>query len=143
VFFAYPWPEEHALIQQLFDAVALKGAILVVYHTDQDIRVFRKVGSPPPPPEDTRSTDLQHLRKKNAAFHAPPRAGSPRTALPPAAPAIDGRAQEATSPAAAAKAKAKSLQSGSSALGPALGEGGPEPGGAAARLPDQGGGHAL
>src|SRR6266581_7497057 len=90
VFFAYPWPEERALMRQLFDAVALKGAILVVYHTDQDIRVFRKVGSPPPPPEDTRSTDLPHLRKKNATFHAPPRAGSPRTALPPAAPAIDG-----------------------------------------------------
>jgi hypothetical protein len=43
VFFAYPWPEEHELMQQLFDAVAREGAILVVYHTDQDIRVFRKV----------------------------------------------------------------------------------------------------
>ncbi|HSX78905.1 MAG TPA: hypothetical protein VLQ80_10085 [Candidatus Saccharimonadia bacterium] len=43
LFFAYPWPEEQALIQQLFDAVALEGAILVVYHTDKDIRVFRKV----------------------------------------------------------------------------------------------------
>lgn len=43
VFFAYPWPEERALIPQLFDAVARPGAILVVYHTDQDIRVLRKV----------------------------------------------------------------------------------------------------
>ena len=43
VFFAYPWPEERELIQELFDAVAMKGAILVVYHTDKDIRVFRKV----------------------------------------------------------------------------------------------------
>jgi hypothetical protein len=43
VFFAYPWPEEQALMQQLFEAVALEGAMLVVYHTDQDIRVFRKV----------------------------------------------------------------------------------------------------
>ena len=43
VFFAYPWPEEQELIQQLFDAVAMEGAILVVYHTDKDIRVFRKV----------------------------------------------------------------------------------------------------
>jgi hypothetical protein len=43
VFFAYPWPEEHELMQQLFDAVAREGAILVVYHTDTDIRVFRKV----------------------------------------------------------------------------------------------------
>ena len=43
VFFAYPWPEEHELMQQLFDAVAMEGAMLVVYHTDKDIRVFRKV----------------------------------------------------------------------------------------------------
>jgi hypothetical protein len=43
VFFAYPWPEERELMQQLFDAVAKEGAILVVYHTDTDIRVFRKV----------------------------------------------------------------------------------------------------
>jgi hypothetical protein len=43
VFFAYPWAEEQALMQQLFDAVAMEGAILVVYHTDKDIRVFRKV----------------------------------------------------------------------------------------------------
>ena len=43
VFFAYPWPEEHELMQQLFDAVAREGAMLVVYHTDKDIRVFRKV----------------------------------------------------------------------------------------------------
>jgi hypothetical protein len=43
LFFAYPWPEEQALMRQLFDAVAMAGAMLVVYHTDQDIRVFRKV----------------------------------------------------------------------------------------------------
>lgn len=43
VFFAYPWPEERALMPQLFDAVAREGAILVVYHTDQDIRVLQKV----------------------------------------------------------------------------------------------------
>jgi len=30
-------------MQQLFDAVAMEGAMLVVYHTDKDIRVFRKV----------------------------------------------------------------------------------------------------
>jgi hypothetical protein len=45
VFFAYPWPEERALMQELFDAVAREGAMLVVYHTDTDIRVFRKVRS--------------------------------------------------------------------------------------------------
>jgi hypothetical protein len=43
VFFAYPWPEERERIQELFEAVAGEGAILVVYHTDTDIRVFRKV----------------------------------------------------------------------------------------------------
>jgi hypothetical protein len=43
VFFAYPWPEERALMQELFEAVARVGALLVVYHTDTDIRVFRKV----------------------------------------------------------------------------------------------------
>src|SRR6266516_973156 len=43
LFFAYPWPEEHELMQQLFEAVARAGAILAVYHTDTDIRVFRKV----------------------------------------------------------------------------------------------------
>jgi hypothetical protein len=43
VFFAYPWPEERELMQELFDAVAREGALLVVYHTDTDIRVFRKV----------------------------------------------------------------------------------------------------
>jgi hypothetical protein len=61
VFFAYPWPEEQALMQQLFDAVAREGAMLVVYHTDTAIRIFRKVGSTPPPPAETRSTDLHHL----------------------------------------------------------------------------------
>jgi len=43
LFFAYPWPEERELMRQLFEAVAREGAILVVYHTDTDIRVLRKV----------------------------------------------------------------------------------------------------
>jgi hypothetical protein len=43
LFFAYPWPEERALMQELFAAVARAGAILVAYHTDTDIRVWRKV----------------------------------------------------------------------------------------------------
>ena len=43
VFFVYPWPEEREWMQKLFEAVARTGAILVVYHTDTDIRVFRKV----------------------------------------------------------------------------------------------------
>jgi hypothetical protein len=43
LFFAYPWPEERALMRQLFEAVARVGALLVVYHTDTDFRVWRKV----------------------------------------------------------------------------------------------------
>jgi hypothetical protein len=43
LFFAYPWPEERELMQELFEAVAREGAMLVVYHADTDIRVFRKV----------------------------------------------------------------------------------------------------
>jgi hypothetical protein len=43
LFFAYPWPEERELVRQLFEAVARAGALLVVYHTDTDIRVWRKV----------------------------------------------------------------------------------------------------
>ena len=43
LFFAYPWPEERELIQELFDAVAAEGAILVAYHTDKEVCVFRKV----------------------------------------------------------------------------------------------------
>jgi hypothetical protein len=43
LFFAYPWPEEREQMQELFEAVARERAMLVVYHTDTDIRVFRKV----------------------------------------------------------------------------------------------------
>jgi hypothetical protein len=43
LFFAYPWPEERVLMRQLFETVARVGALLVVYHTDTDIRVWRKV----------------------------------------------------------------------------------------------------
>jgi len=43
LFFAYPWPEERALMRQLFEAVARVGALLVVYHTDTDISVWQKV----------------------------------------------------------------------------------------------------
>jgi hypothetical protein len=43
LFFAYPWPEERELMQELFGAVAAAGAILVAYYTDQKVCVFRKV----------------------------------------------------------------------------------------------------
>lgn len=43
LFFAYPWPEERELIQELFDSVAAEGAILIAYYTDKNVCVFRKV----------------------------------------------------------------------------------------------------
>ena len=43
MFFVYPWAEERELMQDLFDAIAAEGAILVVYHTDKEVCVFRKV----------------------------------------------------------------------------------------------------
>jgi hypothetical protein len=42
LFFAYPWPEERELMQELFDAVAAADAILVAYYTDKKVGVFRK-----------------------------------------------------------------------------------------------------
>jgi hypothetical protein len=42
LFFAYPWPEERELMQELFDAVAAAEAILVAYYTDRNVCVFRK-----------------------------------------------------------------------------------------------------
>jgi hypothetical protein len=41
VFFAYPWPEEHTLMRQLFEAVARVEALLVVYHTDTDSSTWK------------------------------------------------------------------------------------------------------
>jgi SAM-dependent methyltransferase len=43
LFFVYPWPEERELMQELFEAVAAAGAILVAYYTDKNVCVFRKV----------------------------------------------------------------------------------------------------
>jgi hypothetical protein len=43
LFFAYPWPEEQELIQELFDAVAVEGAILIAYYNARKICVYRKV----------------------------------------------------------------------------------------------------
>ena len=45
LFFAYPWPDEQELLQALFDAVAAEGAILVAYHMDKKICVFRKISA--------------------------------------------------------------------------------------------------
>ncbi len=43
LFFVYPWAYEQELVQELFDAVAGEGAILVVYYTDKKVCAFRKV----------------------------------------------------------------------------------------------------
>lgn len=42
LFFVYPWPDEQDLMQQLFDAVAGEGAILLAYHSAREICVYRK-----------------------------------------------------------------------------------------------------
>ena len=44
VFFAYPWPMEQEFMQELFDEIAVEGAILICYHKAGEICVFRKRG---------------------------------------------------------------------------------------------------
>jgi len=43
VFFAYPWPLEQDFIRELFDEVAVEGAILIVFQQSTEILTFRKV----------------------------------------------------------------------------------------------------
>ncbi len=43
LFFVYPWPDEQELMQKLFDAVAVEGAILLAYYSAREICVYRKV----------------------------------------------------------------------------------------------------
>jgi hypothetical protein len=43
LFFVYPWPEEQELMQKLFDAVAVEGALLLAYYSAREICVYRKV----------------------------------------------------------------------------------------------------
>ena len=43
LFFAYPWPGEEELIDQLFEAFAADGALLLTYHGINDMRLQRKV----------------------------------------------------------------------------------------------------
>ena len=42
VFFVYPWPMEQEFMQDLFDEIAVEGAILVTYHKAGEICAFRK-----------------------------------------------------------------------------------------------------
>ena len=43
VFFVYPWPGQQQFMLDLFDAVAMEGALLVAYFGERDISIFRKV----------------------------------------------------------------------------------------------------
>ena len=42
VFFVYPWPKEHELMQDLFEAISSEGAILIAYYGEGEICVYRK-----------------------------------------------------------------------------------------------------
>jgi hypothetical protein len=42
VIFAYPWPDEEKVIAALFDRHAAAGAVLVTYHSGEDVRLRRK-----------------------------------------------------------------------------------------------------
>ena len=39
--FAYPWPDEEALIEGLFEGHARAGAMLLTYHADGALRLRR------------------------------------------------------------------------------------------------------
>lgn len=44
VVFAYPWPDEEAVVCDLFDRYAGTGAVLATYHGSGEFRLKRKVG---------------------------------------------------------------------------------------------------
>lgn len=43
VIFAYPWPDEEHIVEELFDRHAASGALLVTYRGEERLRVQRKV----------------------------------------------------------------------------------------------------
>lgn len=43
VIFAYPWPDEEAVVEELFEHDASEGAILMTYHEVQEMRIRKKV----------------------------------------------------------------------------------------------------
>jgi len=45
LFFVYPWPKEHEMFQDLFNAVAGDGAVLIAYYGDGEICAYQKVAS--------------------------------------------------------------------------------------------------
>ena len=44
VVFAYPWPDEEAVVCDLFERYAGVGAVLATYHGSGEFRLKRKVG---------------------------------------------------------------------------------------------------
>ncbi len=42
VIYAYPWPDEECLVEQLFEANARLGALLLTYHGEHGLRLRRK-----------------------------------------------------------------------------------------------------
>ena len=72
LFFAYPWPEEQELMQQLFDAVAADGAILIAYHSAKEICAFRKLFRCPKP-------ILEHVYLNSSIFGVGPTRFRPRS----------------------------------------------------------------
>lgn len=42
VIFAYPWPDEEAVTEKLFERFAAQGAVLVTYHGGEEFRLRRK-----------------------------------------------------------------------------------------------------
>lgn len=42
LFFVYPWPTEQEFMQEMFDAVAADGAILLAYYGDGEMCAYRK-----------------------------------------------------------------------------------------------------
>ncbi len=45
LFFVYPWPKEHEMFQDLFNAVAGDGAVLIAYYGDGEICAYQKLVS--------------------------------------------------------------------------------------------------
>ena len=43
IFYVFPWPSEHELMLELFEAVAGEGAILIICFGENDVCAFRKV----------------------------------------------------------------------------------------------------
>ena len=53
LFFVYPWPKEHEMFQDLFNAIAGDGAVLIAYYGDGEICAYQKVLS-----EEEESSEL-------------------------------------------------------------------------------------